>query len=305
MDVLISGSNGLIGGALYEALRARGDHPIRLTRSASPDRRDPSVHWDPTGGDIDAEALEGLDAVVHLAGEPLFGRWTAAKRRRIRESRVQGTGLLSRTLAELDDPPPVMLSASGVHWYGSRGDEVLTEDSEPGTGFLAEVCRDWEAATAPAADAGVRVVHLRTAPAQARDAVVLRLQAIPARLGLGGKLGDGRQWFAWIALRDHVRAMLTLLGRDDARGPVNLAAPNPVRHREFADTLADVFGRPRFLAVPEFAVAAVFGRTMADEMATASQRVLPQRLTEEFGMTFEHPHLEPCLRDIFDRPAAA
>lgn len=304
MDVLISGSNGLIGSALYAALQGRGDRPIRLTRSASSERSGPTVRWDPTGGDIEADAVEGLDAVVHLAGEPLFGRWTEAKKRRIRESRVQGTHLLSRTLADLDDPPPVMLSGSGIHWYGSPGEEVVTEDSDPGTGFLAEVCQDWEAATGPAVEAGIRVAHLRTAPVQARDADVVKLQAIPARLGLGGKLGHGRQWFSWIALHDHVRAMLTLLGRDDASGPVNLTSPNPVRHREYADTLAHVLNRPRFLSVPRFAVAAVFGATMADEMATASQRVIPERLTEEFGMSFEYPRLEACLRDVFDRPAA-
>lgn len=304
MDVLMSGSHGLIGSALHQALRGRGDRPIRLTRSGSPEGDGPAVHWDPRGGDIEADAIEDVDAVVHLAGEPLFGRWTAAKKRRIRESRVQGTRLLSETLARLDHPPSVMLSASGVHWYGSRGEEVVTEDTGPGEGFLSEVCQDWEAATAPAVDAGIRVVHLRTAPVQARDADVVQLQAIPARFGLGGKLGHGRQWFSWIALRDHVRAMLTLLSRDDASGPVNLTSPNPVRHRRYADTLASVFDKPRFLTIPEFAVGAVFGRTMAEEMATASQRVIPQRLTEEFGMTFEFPHLEPCLRTIFDRPAA-
>lgn len=304
MDVLISGSSGLIGSALYDVLRGRGDRPIRLARSSSSDRSGPTVGWDPRGGEIEAQSIEGLDAVVHLAGEGFLGRWTEAKKRRIRESRVQGTALLSRTLAELEDPPPVMLSASGIHWYGSRGDEVLTEDSGPGTGFLAEVCHDWEAATRPASEAGVRVVHLRTAPVQARGADVLEIQAFPARLGIGGKLGHGRQWFSWISLRDHIRAMLTLLDREDAHGPVNLAAPNPVRHRDYADTLADVFDRPRFVTVPPLAIAAVFGRTMADEMATVSQRVLPERLTEEFGMIFEYPHLEPCLRAIFDRPAA-
>ena len=304
MDVLVSGSGGLVGGALVEALRARGDRPVRLVRPGSSDRPGETVRWDPTGGDIQADRLEGIDAVVHLAGEPLFGRWTGSKKRRIRESRVQGTTLLSRALAGLEDPPSVMLSASGVHWYGSRGDEVLTEESGPGSGFLAEVCHDWEDATDPAAEAGIRVVKLRTAPVQARDAEVVQLQAIPAKLGLGGKLGHGRQWFAWIALEDHVRAMLLLLGNGEASGPVNLVAPNPVRHRVYADTLAHVLNRPRFLTVPEFAVAAVFGRTMADEMATASQRVLPKRLVDEFGMRFRHPHIEGCLRDVFDRQAA-
>ena len=292
---MVTGASGLIGSALVDALRAGGHRPIALVRPSSPHRTD-TLRWDPPNGAIDAAGLEGVDAVINLAGEPLLGRWTERKRRAIRDSRILGTRLLAETIARLQRPPRVLLSGSAVGWYGSRGDEVLTESSPAGTGFLATVCDEWERAADPAAKAGVRVVNLRTGLVQAADADLLRLQLPAFKLGLGGKLGSGQQWFPWIALHDHVGATLHLMGHEQARGPVNLSAPNPVRNAEFARILGRILGRPVFLTVPRPAVAAVFGRSAANELAAASQRVVPARLTEEFGYSFRFRDLEPALR---------
>lgn len=297
MDVVISGSGGLLGGRLLHALTDAGHRIVRLVRPGSSYPGD-TIRWDPTGGRIEADGLEGVDAVVHLAGEPLLGRWTQSKQRRIRDSRVQGTRLLAGTLGRLDDPPAVLLSASAVGWYGDRGDQVLTEDSDPGSGFMASLCQDWESATQPATDAGVRVVNLRTGLVQSPENDLLKLQLPPFKLGLGAKIGDGRQWFPWIHIDDHIRAQMALLDDDNASGPFNLSAPNPTRNEHYADVLASVLNRPRFLAVPTFAIAAVFGRTAADQMISVSQRALPQRLSEELDFTFHHPHLEEALEDL-------
>ncbi|MDQ4131055.1 MAG: TIGR01777 family oxidoreductase [Actinomycetota bacterium] len=301
MDVLVSGSSGLIGSALREALRDAGHLPVRLVRPSSP-REGDTVLWEPKEGRIEGGALEGVQAVAHLAGEPVIGRWTDRKKRRIRASRVAGTRLLAETLAGLQRPPAVMLSASGIHWYGSRGEEVLTEESSPGPGFLAEVVREWEAATGPAEAAGIRVIHLRTAPVLSTEGGLLAAQLLPFRLGLGAKLGSGRQWMSWIALEDHVGAMLYLLNRPDARGPVNLTSPNPVRNVTFARTLGRVLGRPVFLTVPKFAVELVLGADAAEEFAFSSTRVLPARLVDEFAFRFRHPGLEEALRAVLERP---
>lgn len=304
MDVLVGGSSGLLGTHLRQALRERGDRPVRLVRPDTDDRSGDTVRWSPAEGRIDPAALDGMDAVINLAGAPLFARWTERRKRAIRRSRVDSTGLLARTIAGLDDPPRALLVGSAVGYYGLRGDEVLTEDAERGEGFLADVVVEMEHAARPAAETGCRVVHLRTAPVLAREAAVLKLQLIPARLGLGGKLSHGRQWFPWIHVDDHVRAMLHLLDGVEASGPFNLAAPEPVRHADFAKTLGRVLNRPAVLTVPRPAVALVFGSTAADEFAMASQRVMPTRLTEELGFAFEHPRLEGALRDLLDRPAA-
>ncbi|MDQ3932124.1 MAG: TIGR01777 family oxidoreductase [Actinomycetota bacterium] len=301
MDILISGSSGLIGSALRERLRTSGHHPIRLVRPESPQAGD-VVRWNPTEGHIEAEAIEGIDAVVHLAGEPLLGRWTDRKKRRIRDSRVQATRLLSGTLAKLRRPPAALLSASALGWYGSRGDEVLTEDSPPGTGFLAEVAREWEGATAAAQEAGIRVVHLRTGLVLSTEGGLLATQLLPFRLGLGAKLGSGRQWMSWITIGDHVGAMLYVLERADARGPMNLTAPNPVRNATFAQTLGRVLGRPVLLTVPPIAIELVFGAQAVEEFAVASNRALPARLVEELAFPFRHPELEGALRAVLDRP---
>jgi uncharacterized protein len=305
VDILISGSSGLIGTRLRQALRDAGHRPIRLVRPSTSDRSGDTAVWEPSEGRIDAAALEGIDAVVNLAGVSLFGRWTDARRKRIRDSRVLGTRLLAETIAGLDRPPATFATGSAIGYYGARGDEILTEDASAGEGFLADVVREMEAAAAPAEEAGVRVIHLRTAPALASDADVMKLQVIPAKLGLGGKLGSGKQWFPWIHLEDHVRATVSLLEHPSATGPFNLAAPNPVRHEEFASTLGDVLNRPSVLTLPLPVVALVFGRTAAEEFAAASQRVVPQRLMDELGFTFRYPDLEAALRQVLDRPAAA
>ncbi|MFN2557302.1 MAG: TIGR01777 family oxidoreductase [Nitriliruptorales bacterium] len=303
MDVLVSGSSGLIGTALRQALRDAGHHPVRLVRPSSP-REGDTVLWEPTDGRIEGNALEGVDAVVHLAGEPLLGRWTERKKRRIRASRVAGTRLLAQTLAGLRRPPAVMLSGSAIGWYGSRGDEVLTEASPPGRGFVPEVAREWEAATAPAEAVGIRVVHLRTGLVLSPEGGLLAAQLLPFRLGLGARLGSGRQRMPWIAIDDHVRAMLHLLDRQEARGPVNLTSPNPVPNVTFARTLGEVLGRPVFLTVPKFAVELVLGAEAVEEFALSSARVLPARLVEEFAFRFRHPELEDALRALLDRPKA-
>ncbi len=303
MDVLISGSSGLVGGSLRAALEAEGHRPIRLVRPGSRERSGDTVRWDPSAGEVETGGLEGVDAVVHLAGEPLFGRWTAAKKRRIRDSRVGGTQLLATTLAGLDRPPRVLLSASGIHYYGrDRGDEWLTESAPPGDGFLARVCRDWEAATRPAEEAGIRVVRLRTAPVLDPDGDFLKLQLPFFRLGLGGRLGSGRQWMSWIAMDDHVAGQLHLIDDERVRGPVNMCAPNPVRNAEFAQTLGRVLNRPAVMVVPRPAVGLLFGRDFAEEMAAASQRVRPGRLVDETGFRFRFPYLEDALRHLLDRP---
>jgi uncharacterized protein (TIGR01777 family) len=251
------------------------------------------VQWDPARGVLDARALEGLDAIVHLAGAPISRRWTRKRKREILESRTRSTSLLARVIASLDNPPSVWLSGSAVGYYGSRGDEVLTEESSGGTGFLADVVRAWERATEGVAEGGIRVTMLRTGVVLSpRGGMVAKL-ITPFRLGVGGRVGDGRQWLAWISLRDHVRAMQFLMA-SDLSGPVNLVAPNPVTGAEFARTFAHVLRRPSLVPVPGAALRGVFGE-MADETILASQRATPARLLRA-GFEFRDPFLEGALR---------
>jgi hypothetical protein len=294
MRILVTGSSGFIGSALVEALGARGDEVRRLVRREPSDEGE--VHWDPASGCIDAAGLEGIDAAVHLAGENIVGRWTRRKKARIRDSRILGTGLLSRTLAGLDRPPQVLASASGIGYYGSRGDEELSEQSAPGGGFLADMCRQWEGVTAPASDAGIRVVHLRFPMVLSRDGGALAAMLMPFRLGLGGVMGNGRQYWSYIALDDALAAVAHALDTPSIRGPLNVAAPNPVTNREFTRALGRVLRRPTLFRVPAFAARLSLGQ-MADEMLLASARVLPERLTAS-GFSFGHPTLEPALRHL-------
>lgn len=296
MRLLISGASGLIGSALVRAVPADWE-VVRLVRTP-PGAGE--VRWDPEGGAIDVGAVGAIDAAVHLAGESIAGRWTEAKKQRIRDSRVKGTRLLARTLAGMSPAPGVLLSASAVGIYGDRGDEVLTEDSPHGTGFLPEVGSAWEEAAQPAAEAGIRVVCMRMGVVLAREGGALARMLPPFRLGLGGSLGGGRQWMSWIALADVTAAMLHLLEAESLSGPVNLTAPNPVTNREFTRTLARVLGRPAFLSVPAFALRLAFGE-MADEALLASTRVLPRRLLDS-GFTFRHPELEGALRAVLQNP---
>ncbi len=301
MQIAITGVSGLIGTALAGALRADG-HTVRpLVRGPSTDPG--AVRWDPTTGTIDAASLAGVDAVVHLAGAGIGDkRWSEARKREIRDSRTRGTDLLARTLATLSPPPAVLVSGSAVGFYGDRGDEVLTELSAPGDDFLAGVVQAWEAATAPAADAGVRTVLARTGIVlSARGGVLPRL-ALPFKLWLGGRLGTGRQWMSWVTLADEVAALRFLLERADLAGPVNLVAPEPVTNAELARALGAAFHRPAAVPVPRFGPRLVLGAEMADELLFASQRVRPGVLID-VGFPFAHTAIDAGLAAALgDRP---
>jgi len=300
VKVVVTGASGLIGTALVRALHARGDDVTRLVR------RSPSsgeARWDPEGGSIESGALEAQDAVVHLAGVGIGDhRWTEAHKRAVLDSRAKGTTLLARTLASLSDKPTVLASGSAVGYYGLRGDEVLTEDSSPGTGFLTEVCEQWEAATAPAEDAGVRVVHLRTGIVMSPDGGALKQMLLPFKLGLGGRIGSGEQWWSWVSIDDEVGAILHLIDTSTQRGAVNLTAPNPATNEEFTRTLNRVLRRPTLLPTPTFALKAMFGKEAVDEMFLGGQRVMPARLQAD-GYAFRHPDLEGALRHLLHKAA--
>lgn len=291
--VAITGASGLIGHALQARLRLDGKRVRCLTRSARSDRADDIV-WDPMRGKLDPRDLEGAEAVVHLAGEPIAQRWTGARREAIRESRVRGTELLARAIVALDVKPKVFLSGSAVGYYGDRGDEAVDEESAPGTDFLAGVARDWEHATAAANDAGVRVVLLRTGVVLSPHGGMLERLLPPFRLGVGGPIGSGRQWISWIALDDYLRAVEHAMATTALHGPVNLVAPNPVTNAEFAATLGRVLGRPALVPVPSFALELLYGE-MARATILAGQRVMPKVLLRN-GFHFAHPTLDEALR---------
>jgi uncharacterized protein (TIGR01777 family) len=288
MRVAVSGTSGLIGGTLARALRADGTTVLSIGRKLSSD-----IQLVPSGGVIDPKVFAGLDAVVHLAGAPIARRWTKARRRAIFESRVESTMRIAEAMASAASRPAVLVCGSAVGVYGSRGDDVLTESSPAGSGFLADVVQAWEAATTRARDAGVRVVNLRTGVVLSADGGALPLMLTPFRLGLGGPVGDGRQWMSWISLHDLVRAIRFLLA-SDLRGPVNAVAPGAVTNAEFARTLGGVLSRPAFFRVPAIALRAVFG-TMAVETLLASQRAVPDRLLAA-GFAFDEPALAGALR---------
>ena len=291
--VAITGASGFIGHALVERLRANGTRVRRLVRSPRSDSPDDIV-WDPMRGVLAARDLEGAEAVIHLAGEPIAHRWTSARRKAIRDSRVRGTELLARAIAALERKPNVLLSGSAVGFYGDRGDEAVGEESAPGKDYLAGVAREWESATGAAKDAGVRVVLLRSGIVLNPHGGALERMLPPFRLGVGGPLGSGRQWMSWIALADHLRAMEHALATTGLHGPVNFVAPNPVTNAEFAGTLGRVLGRPSLVPVPAFALELLYGE-MARATLLAGQRVLPKALLRS-GFRFEHPTLEEALR---------
>jgi uncharacterized protein (TIGR01777 family) len=299
--VAVTGATGLIGSALVRRLTADGHQVVRFTRSrpAGPDQ----AGWDPLAGEIDAAAVARADAVVHLAGKSIGEglRWTARTKEEILQSRVRGTRLVAETMAvaAAGGGPRVLVCASGIGYYGSRGDEVLTEASPGGEGFTAELVRRWEAAADPARAAGLRVVHLRTAPVQSSEGGSLPRLLRLFRLGLGGRLGSGRQWWSWISLDDTVGAYLRALLGGDLEGPVNACAPNPVTNAEFTATLARVLRRPAFLAVPKFGPRLLLGE-LADELLFVSQRVRPAVL-QASGFAFRFPELEPALRATIGR----
>ncbi len=298
MKVLVTGSTGLVGTALAKALSSEGHAVVRLVRR-SPQGADEIV-WNPGRGEIDAAQLEGLDAVVHLAGESIAARrWSPAQKARIRESRVLGTKTLSAALAFLTRKPHVLVSASAIGIYGDRNDEEVDESSLPGSGFLPEICRAWESATRAAQEAAIRTVNLRFGVILAAHDGALARMLLPFKLGLGGPLGDGRQYLSWIALDDAVGAIRHALATESLEGPVNAVAPHPVTNREFTKTLGRVLGRPTVLAMPAFAARLAFGE-LADELLLTGQRVRPTAL-QRSGFTFAHPELEEALRHVLSR----
>ncbi len=292
MKVLVTGSRGLVGSALIPALEGAGHEVARLSRGGS---------WNPEAGVTEPAAVAGADAVVHLAGENLAaGRWTVERKRRIRESRANGTRALANAIAALPEKPRVLVSASAVGYYGNRGDEILTEDSPPGRGFLADVCRAWEDATSPAANAGVRVVCTRFGMILSGRGGALERMLPVFRRGAGGPIGNGRQYVSWIALDDVVSAILHSIDEPGLSGPVNAVAPEPVRNSDFAHALGHVLGRPAVLHAPAFMLKIAFGGEMVEQVLLASQRAVPRRLTDS-GFRFRHAEIQDALRSALQR----
>ena len=299
LHVAVTGASGLIGAALVPRLTSEGHRVSRLVRRAAGPGE---IFWDPAAGSLDPRGLEGVDAVVHLSGENVGARWTAARKTRIRSSRVASTRLLSETLAGLQRPPEVLVSASAVGIYGNRGDEVLTEESPPGDpnrDFLVSVTQEWEKAAEPARVEGIRVVHPRFGVVLSPTGGALRKMLLPFRLGLGARLGSGRQWMSWISIDDAVEAVHQALVDDGLEGPVNVTSPGPVTNRDFTRTLARVLSRPALLAVPEPALRLAFG-DMAEGTILSSTRAAPARLLQA-GYRFGHPDLESALRHVLQK----
>jgi len=297
MRIAVTGASGFIGSAVSGALRAAGHDVVGIGRRAG----EGVVRWDPTSHTVDMPALGALDAIVHLAGEPIGGgwtslRWTSAKRQAILASRVDGTRTVASIVRQLE--VPTVVSGSAIGYYGDRGDEILNEESAPGEGFLADVVKAWEHEAQAIADLGARVVMIRTGIVLDKDGGELMPKMLPIfKLGAGGKLGAGDQWVSWISLTDEVRAITAAIMDDGLSGPVNLTAPNPVRNEELTDQLATALSRPSFLSVPAFALKTVLGSGLAQDLLLASQRVHPEVLTER-GFEFEHPTLQEALAAI-------
>ncbi|MFL6445986.1 MAG: TIGR01777 family oxidoreductase [Candidatus Sulfotelmatobacter sp.] len=294
--VLVSGSSGPIGKALLPTLRANGAHITRLVRNNAPPTYsdEQTIRWHPEQP-LSADALSGFDAVIHLAGETIVGRWTESKKSKIRDSRVTGTRNLAQSLAQAKHRPQIFLCSSAIGYYGDRGEEVLTEDSSPGTGFLAEVCQEWEAATHPAAEAGIRTVAIRSGVVLSREGGALAKMLPAFRLGAGGKIGDGRHWMSWIDVQDLVGAIHHILKSDLLYGPVNMVAPKPVTNAEFTQTLASVLSRPAVFPMPAFAVKLLFGE-MGETVLLGSQRVEPTQLVSS-GYPFRFRELRASLQN--------
>jgi uncharacterized protein len=291
--VLVSGASGPIGSALLPSLEAQGWQVVRLVRR--PARTPSEITWDPLGP-LAPELVSNFTAVIHLAGESVVGRWTEAKKKAIRDSRVLGTRNLASALAKAAEPPHVFVCASAVGFYGSRADELLTEDSPGGAGLLAEVSREWEAESRIAADAGIRTVNFRIGLVLSRQGGALEKMLLPFKLGLGGRLGSGRQWWSWIHVADIVGAIEHSLRTETLSGPVNLVAPAPVTNADFTGALAMALRRPAALPMPAFAARLAFGE-MADELMLSSQRVKPAKL-ERTGYTFQFRELRAALQDL-------
>jgi len=298
MRVAITGVTGLIGSALKPHLESLGHEVIRVVRS-NPSGTD--IAWSPAEGRIDPHALDGIDAVIHLAGAGIGDkRWTDDYKRELLESRTKSTTLISEAIASADDGPKVLLSGSAIGIYGARGDEELTEDSAAGDGFLADICVQWEASTKAAEDAGARVVHLRTGIVLSAEGGALKKQLPLFKFGLGGKMGSGDQWQSWISIDDEVAAITHLLTAETS-GAVNLTAPQPVTNAEFTDTLGDVLRRPTFLPIPKFGPKLVLGGELAENLLFSGQRVLPAVLDADETYTFQHPDLATALQALLGK----
>ena len=298
MKVLVTGSSGLVGSELVGVLVKMGNQVARLVRSKTSSGYGGSeILWNPVARIVDLKQLEGFEAIIHLAGDPIAkGRWTPEKKASIRDSRVKGTRFLAESLAKLSHPPKLMACASAVGIYGSRGEEALNEESPPGTGFLAEVGQEWEKACEPASQRGFRVVNLRFGIILSPKGGALKLMLPPFQLGFGGPLGDGKQWMSWISIDDVVGVITTALTNESLRGPVNVVAPHPVTNEEFTKALGRILNRPTFFRMPAFAVRLLFG-DMGNEALLASTRVEPKKL-KYGGYRFRHPELELALRDL-------
>ncbi len=294
--ILVSGASGPIGAALLPLLKTSGWSVVRLVRG--PTTGEGQVAWHP-GAPIAPEAVSGFDAVIHLAGESIFGRWTAAKKRKIRDSRVMGTLNLAGALARAEQRPKVFVCGSAIGYYGNRGDEALSEQSAAGTGFLAQVCREWEEAATSAVEAGIRTAHLRTGIVLSPKGGALGAMLLPFKMGLGGRTGDGRQWMSWIDVQDMVGGILHILKSDLLQGAVNMVAPKPVRNAEFAGTLAIVLGRPAIVPMPAFAAKLAFGE-MGEELLLGSQKVEPGKLIAS-GYRFRYWELRASLEGLLRR----
>lgn len=294
LTIAITGSHGLVGSHLIKHLEARGHCIKRIVRSAPKD--DSQIRWSPTANEIEADKLMDVDVVINLAGEPVVGRWNAKKKQRIRDSRVMGTRLIAQTLAALPQRPKLLINASGIGYFGSRGDEVLTEAASLGQGFLADVCKQWEAATEPAIAAGVRVAMMRFGMILSPKGGALAAMLPAFKLGIAGRLSTGKQWMSWITLDDVIAAIEYVITHHDVQGPVNTVSPTPVTNQQFTQTLARVLHRPAILPVPAFALRLIFGE-LADEALLASGRAIPDKLTHA-GFTFADPNLEPALRRL-------
>jgi len=294
--ILVSGVSGPIGAALLASLASNGCTVVRLVRGSA--TGDSQIAWDPAQP-LDPQDVSGFDAVIHLAGETIFGRWSEAKKQKIRDSRVAGTSNLASALSLAEEKPQVFMCGSAIGYYGNRGDELLSEENAPGTGFLAQVCQEWEEATMPAVQADIRTAHLRTGIVLSPKGGALGAMLVPFKLGLGGRTGDGQQWMSWIDVRDMVGAIHHILKNDLLQGPVNMVAPKPVRNTEFASTLASVLSRPAIFPMPAFAVKTVFGE-MGEELLLSSQKVEPGKLISS-GYPFRYRELRASLKALLGR----
>ena len=300
MKVLITGSSGLVGSALIDSLAASGHEVIRLLRKKI---TEDSPVWDPENGVIDLADVRGISAVVHLAGDNIAeGRWNRQKNGRILNSRVMGTKLLTEFFAASDYKPDIIVSASAVGVYGDRGEELVDETSGPGNGFVADVCKQWEGATASAVDAGIRVANVRFGVVLSTAGGALKKMLLPFRMGLGGVIGTGSQYMSWVSIDDVVGMIQYVIANDSLRGPINLVAPNAVNNREFTKTLGRVLHRPTIFPMPAFAARIAFGE-MANELLLSSTRVLPKKLMDS-GYTFRHPELGEALEHLLKKTNA-